>query len=122
MSKCVSLSTRANARLLQFVVCWPWLRLCVHSMQTRIQLIFDVINLQQSATSRMSRTKMEILSTYLRTQFIIMTLAAKHVHVIEVQQAAQTRPNVMSSLKFPARSSSLLPKENAVQHAVSSFD
>lgn len=70
----------------------------------------------------MSRTKMEILSTYLRTQFIIMTLAAKHVHVIEASQPAQMRQNVTSSLKFPARSSSLLPRENAVQHAVSSFD
>ena len=70
--------------------------------------------------SRMSRTKMEILSTYLRIQFIIMTLAAKYVHVIEAPQPAQIRPNVTSSLKFLARSSRLHPREYVVQHAVSS--
>lgn len=75
---------------------------------------------QQSATSKMSRTKMEIPSTYLRIQFIIMTLAAKYVHVIEAPQPAQIRPNVTSSLNFPARSSYLRPRENVVQHAVSS--
>ena len=74
---------------------------------------------QQSAMSRMSRTKMEILSTYLRIQFIIMTLAAKYVHVIEAPQPAQIRPNVTSSLQFPPRSFYLHPREYVVQHAVS---
>ena len=77
--------------------------------------------LQLSAMSRMSYTKTESPFTFLRIQFITMTSAAKHVHVIEVPQPVRIRSSVMSSLKFPARSSSLHPRENVVQHAVSLF-
>lgn len=78
--------------------------------------------LQLSAMSRMSHTTTEIHFTFRRIQFIIMTSAAKHVHVIEAPQSVRIRSSVMSSLKFPARSSSLLPRENVVQHAVSLFE